>query len=250
MPVYSMQNLFHRRDIMINEYKYIENIEILEGGGIRCRLSHPVRCTTNYFIDAFWVPMKHQLGKKFVLLIKHHGSVFELWYNQLAVPQNIQHLPEDEFMAYVKHDAKEAAQKALRHIDRIIAHMYAADDYFGETIIPFANDVSPIKSLIEETITLNGRLPMQEEYFIKIYWRPLVSAYRKRYSGIQFELCFSTENGTMELTPSITLRRHNAAAAKHGVCNTFDANPILQQVTCDLEDIVQRAVSEYADSCK
>jgi len=234
---------------MTNEYKYIENIEILEGGGIRCLLNHPIKCSVNYFIDAFWVPMKHQIGKKFVLLIKHHGTVVELWYNQLAAPKNVQHLFEVDFVEYVKRDAKDAAQRALRHIDRILAHMYTASDYFDEPIVPFIDDISPIKSIVDETITLNGRLPMQEEYFIKAYWRPLVAEYKTRYPGVQFELHFSTEDEAMTITPSVTLRRHNAAAAKHGVCNTFDANPILQQVTCDLADIVQQAASAYVNAC-
>ena len=135
----------------------------------------------------------------------------------------------------------------MRHIDRIMAYMYSDEEYLGKTIQPFIDDISPIKSITNEIITMNGRLPMQEEYFLKKYWRPLIIKYKSLYKGVQFELHFS-DNGTT-ISPTIYLRERDAQAEKYGVYNTIDANPILQRVTSDIADLILQAASEYTDAC-
>ena len=232
-----------RRDTM-KEYKYIKNYHLKAGGGIEVSLKCPIKCNDNYFIEAFWVPIRHQIGQKLVLIMKN-ACEFTLWYNQLASPKNKQNLPTEEFAKFVQRDADDVLDKALLHIDRIMAYMYGDAVYNDEILTPFVDEASPIHCVEDAIITINGRLPMQEEYFIKQYWRPLVESYKTIYPGIQFEIHFS-ESGT-KIEPTLAFRKRAAMATEHGIdiYNSIDANPILQRVVSDLADAVLQAAAEY-----
>ena len=232
-----------RRDTM-KEYKYIKNYHLRVGGGIEVSLKYPIKCNDNYFIEAFWVPIKRQIGKKLALIMKN-ACEFTLWYNQLEAPQNKQNLPAEEFAQFVQRDAKEVLDKALLHIDRIMAYMYGDAMYNGKNLIPFVDEISPIHSIEDTTIIMNGRLPMQEAYFIEYYWLPIIKGYKTLYPGIQFGIHFS-ELGT-KITPTLAFRERTAMAEEHGVniYNSVDANPILQRVVSDLTDAILQAATEY-----
>lgn len=232
-----------RRDTM-KEYKYIKKPHLRAGGGIEVSLKCPIKCNDNYFIEAFWVPIRHQIGKKLVLIMKN-ACEFTLWYNQLEVPQNKQNLPAEEFAQFVQQDAKDVLDKALLHIDRIMAYMYGDSVYDGKDLIPFINEISPIHSIEDAIITMNGRLPMQEAYFIEYYWLPIIKGYKTVYPGIQFEIHFS-ELGT-KIEPTLAFRKRAAMATENGIniYNSIDANPILQRVVSDLADAILQAAAEY-----
>ena len=233
----------------MKEYTHISDYKLREGGGVDVRLTSPIKCSLEYFIEAFWVPIRHQIGKKLVLIAKNRYE-FTLWYNQLASPENKQNLPEEEFAEFIRHDAKEVLRKALLHIDRIMAYMYGDTMYKGNELVPFIDEVSPIHSIEDATIALNGRLPMQEEFFIKRYWHPLVDSYRTTYPGIQFEIHFF-ESGT-KIEPTVAFRKRNAIAEKNNVSiyNSTDANPILRRVVNDLADAIIQAATDYFLACK
>lgn len=230
----------------MNEYRYIKH-EIKRDGDIDCILSRPITCNTIFFIEAFWVPIRKQIDKKLVLIFKSR-SKFNLLYNQLSIPHNIQQLSQEKIAEFVQQDTEETLNKALRHIDETIARMYNDDEYNGKNIVPFIGEFA-IKSIEEHTITMNGRLPMREEYFVKRYWHSLTREYKTLFPGIQFKIHFSESKD--QITPSLIFKRRDASAKKHNKdIRNEDANPILHRVTCDLADAILQAASEYFDACK
>lgn len=230
----------------MKEYKYIENVDYQPGGGAICKLSVPIPCNMDYFIHALWMPLRHQIGDKLVFCSCSKGSStqFSLWYNQLALFGDVDILTEDQ-IKILKNDAEKVIDVALSHISNFIAHLYGAE---GTT--PFLDATRPIRKLEGNVITMSGRLPMQEEYFIKNYWQPLAKSYHKDNPGIRFGIHFH-ENGTV-IEISAECSHLNAARKRLGkpqVDSIDTVMPILQLITCDIVDAIQLAAWEYAEAC-
>lgn len=230
------------------EYKYVKCLKFCPGGNIDCVLTEPIPCSINYFIQAFWMPIKHQIGEKLVFLPGVDRRHFSLFYNQIAAIGDVS-LPSPEQIEFCKQDSEKIIEVALRHIDTIMEHLYCKEPH--DDIVPLVDEYRPIKSVDDETITLNGRLPMQEQYFIKKYWTPIADYHHARNKGIRFRIHFS-EHGT-KVSISAELCRYNAFRAKQGLpkCdNNAIVGPQLQAIMTDLADVIITAAFDYAEACR
>lgn len=226
----------------MKEYKYIENVHYQAGGGAICKLSVPIPCDIDYFIHALWMPLRHQIGDKLVFCscTKDTSTRFSLWYNQLALFGDADILTKEQ-IDMLKKDAEKVIDTALSHISNFIAHLYGAE---GTT--PFLDTTEPIQKVEGNVITMSGRLPMQEEYFIKNYWQPLAKGYHKNNPGMRFGIHFHEKGTVVEIDAECS--RLNAIHKKLGkpqVDSIETAMPILQLITCDVIDAIQLAAWEY-----
>ncbi len=231
----------------MKEYKYIKCLHFTAGGNADCALTKPIPCSNNYFIDAFWMPIKHQIGEKLVFLPNSDRRHFSLFYNQIAAIGDIS-FPTPEQVEFCKQDSERVIEVALYHINYIMEHFYHEG---AEDVTPFIDELRPIAEVADNTITLNGRLPMQEAYFIKKYWNKIKEYHQDINPGIRFKIHFS-DSGT-KISVSAELCRYNAVCNKRNLPKRNDnevASHQLQIIICDLTDAVQDAAYEYAEACR
>ena len=232
-------------------HKNVISVEYKPSGIITCRLSRPIPCDMDWFIDAFWMPIKHQLGDKLILyLISKDGLEFSLFYNQAAALGVAINHPTKEQIEQYKADAKKSVDIALSQISRILDHIYLLPSKNGAKTIPFL-DVDCIHRVDGNTIQMNGRLPMQEEYFVKKYWTTIRKQYHAAHPGVQFRLFFSDDQTT--ITVDAKCHRINARRQYRGLPE-LNGNDIYSNVTDrivnDLLDAVVMAANEYLDACQ
>ena len=217
---------------------------------VRGHLDEPIPFDVNWFITAFWMPIKHQIGEK-VAFCTHARNFreFSLAYNQLAAIGDIDD-PTEEQLQFCKEDSDRVMEVALTHISRIMDHIYyeqsVADGIEG--VVPFFDD-NPITRVEQDRIVMNGRLPMQEEYFIKHYCRPILKRYHKEHKGNRFRIHFS-ENGTV-ISVSVERCQNNAYRMRHNLDEGNEdraCTHAMGMIVCDLVDTIIKVADDYADA--
>ncbi len=232
---------------MKSEYKNIAIVRLIPGVQVECTLAKPILCTNDYFINAFWMPIKRQIGKKLVLFLQPDMRTCVLIYNQIALGFDGEVTEEQREL--IKEDSEKVFEVAMDHIDRIVEHIYCKERT-GD-VVPFIDEYRPIVSVERNVITLNGRLPMQEAYFIKKYWESIAEQHHKDNKGVRFKIHFS-DLGT-KISVSAELCRYDVICTRKGLPKRDPIaaeNYQLQIILCDLTDAILEAASEYAESCK
>ena len=124
-------------------------------------------------------------------------------------------------------------------------------DISDPDIAKFVDINDPIKSVIDNSIIMNGRIPMQEEYFIDKYWYPIKKKYEAMNEGVKFKAVFS-ERAT-KLTVVAECFYYNARLKKSGKPEC-DSNSVMSLeialIISDLCDAVLEATEEYANALK
>ena len=233
---------------MKEEYENFKVTRFVPGAQIDCLLNRPIPCTNEYFVHAFWMPIKHQIGEKLVFSLQLDMRNFSLIFNRVAIGIDDDIINNSQ-MELILEEAEKVFTVAMDHIDRIVEHIYCKKKN-GDTI-PFIDELRPITSVDGDTITLNGRLPMQEAYFIKKYWKKIVDQHHQQSKGVRFKIHFA-ELST-KISVSAELCRYDAICAKRGLPRR-DASETesyqIQIIMCDLTDAIVEAAFEYAESCR
>lgn len=233
----------------MKEYKHIQ-ADYKAGGMASCCLDKPINCDLDWFVHAFWMPMKHQIGDKLVFCPSYtDNSHFQLFYNQMAAIGDVD-FPTKEQIDFCAKDSERVMELALTHIDHILDYIYYEESVKDgvSDIVPFIGK-NPIRAIRDNSIIMNGRLPMQEDYFIKNYWKPISKTYHDAHKGKRFKIHFS-ENGTV-ISVTAECCQDNARRTRHGLPlhdNNSVCAHIIGQITCDLADAVISAANEYIDA--
>lgn len=233
----------------MREYKNLKVLKIIPGAQLDCELRSPIPCTNEYFVNRFWMPIKRQINKKLVFALQPDMRTFSLIYNQIALGFDSD-VVDTKRIKLIKEDAEKVFEIALTRIDNIVEHIYCKERT-GD-VIPFIDELRPITSIEGNTITLNGRLPMQEDFFIREYWNSIRNRHHEECRGIRFRLHFS-DLGT-KISVSAELCRYNASCARSGAAPRQDAangaNYQIQVILCDISEAIADAAFTYAESCR
>lgn len=232
---------------MNKEYKYIKVLNSTGNWIAQCELKKRCPCDIQYFIDNFWMAIKNSgtVKEKVVLLFNPDKKRFCLCYNMVAaIGSDAEHPTEKQF-EFCEKDAGEIIELTLRQIDFIMGFLYC------ETRTPIIKEENPIQSIKDDSIQMNGRLPMLESVFVKKYWSKIVKRHHKRNKGIRFEIRFS-ELGT-KISVSAELCHQNNLRAKNNIQMEHEdrklADIAIQEILCDLADAIQECARKYAKAC-
>ena len=224
----------------MENYKYIE-ILVKRPGILDCRMTQPMPCSTAYFTQAFWMPIKHQIGERVVLLMKDNGSI-SLVYNALAAIGDYRKMTMEQ-AKFCEEDSIRVFNVALRHIDNVMGFFYEDE----RNRIGFLDEANPIEKIVNESIQMTGRLPMQEAYFLDQYWKPKANKLHKKYKGVRFRLRFT--NAGSVVTVIVEFCKEQALCRQMGI--PFKEDPKKKAFLCglatsELTEAITAAAAEYA----
>ena len=212
--------------------------------------NQPLPCSTEFFIQAFILPIKHQLKDRMVILIDTDRQHFSLNYNNAHSDDDDDTSPEE--LARRRTEAADIRAKLLYHMDRIVDHMVGGD-FYSDTV-PFGTSKDVIRSVSDSHIRLSGRLPMQEDYFVRYYWDPLCKHYQKVFPGVRFNIHFGNCSRRIDITASqprfedYLLKHDIPVEQRQEVIRKLTAYQVKVVVT-DLTELVIQACEHYEFAC-
>ena len=228
-------------------YKYINLLDEQAGDYTCYQLSHPIICNMDYFVRAFWMPTKRQLSNKLTFLpYANDRTKFQLLFNALAIYKDPDKPTQEEREKHEKNRLT-VLNKAWYHINQVMRHFYPD----GETgITPFFDTKRPIVAIEDFEISMSGRLPMQEEYFIKEYWKPIAAYYHKRNEGVRFQIHFNKEGDKISISADPI--KHNILCERNHIETAPDGNELYKQtlyrIVSDVADSIELAAAIYEEA--
>lgn len=236
---------------MEKEYRYLQ---ILKSTGGMCegRFKKPYPCSPDYLVSNLLMGIKNSaaINDKVVFLLNPDRIHFCLCYNIVAAIGDVDHPSEEQF-EFCKQDSEYVIELALRQIDYVMNFLLC--ETRSRSATPVIREMDPIKSIEDNAITMNGRLPMLESIFAKRYWFRLAERYHKKNKGIRFNIEFH-ELGT-KIVVTAELCRYNNLRAKSKLLPMEHedrrlADVAIQEILCDLADAIQECAEDYAEACR